>query len=63
MCIRDSLDTFTKKLAIIKESYFGKESLVENSIEDETFDGEPETVISNSTINRYAQAISKTVKK
>lgn len=57
------LDTFTKKLAIIKESYFDKESLVENSIEDETFDGEPESVISNSTINRYAQAISKTVKK
>jgi hypothetical protein len=57
------LETFAKKLTIIKESYFGRESLVENNIEDETFDGEPEAVISNSTINRYAQAISKTVKK
>ena len=57
------LEVFAKKLSIIKESYFGKEVVNESNIEDETFDGEPEAVISNSVINRYAQAISKTVKK
>ena len=57
------LETFTKKLTIIKESYFGNEASTNSSIEDETFEGETDYSVSNSTISRYAQAIAKTVKK
>lgn len=60
------LEIFAKKLAIIKENYFGNETKASYSsnIEEETFEGNvaPE-IMSNDPINRYAQAISKTVKK
>ena len=60
------VETYEKKLKIIKESYFKTESTSYTSnIEDETFEG----VISESTVNvdpsvnRYVQAISRTLKK
>jgi hypothetical protein len=61
------LDVYGKKLSIIKENYFKNETAVTttSNIEEETFEGE----ISESTrnvdpvINRYVQAIAKTVKK
>jgi methyltransferase-like protein len=59
------LENYTRKLEIIKETYFKKQ--VTNSpsnIHEETFEGDTGTeVITNATINRYAQAISKTVKR
>ncbi len=59
------LETFAKKLTIIKESYFNNESsTVNSSIEEETFEGElTESTSSNAVVNRYAQAIARTVKK
>lgn len=61
------LDVYGKKLSIIKENYFKNETAVSttSNFEEETFEGE----ISESTrnvdpvINRYVQAIAKTVKK
>lgn len=57
------LETFAKKLTIIKESYFSNETSQNSSIEDETYEGEADVVVGNSVINRYAQAIARTVKK
>lgn len=57
------LETFAKKLTIIKESYFSNEASQNSSIEDETYEGEADVVVSDSVINRYAQAIARTVKK
>lgn len=61
------LDVYAKKLSIIKENYFKNETNINttSNIEEETFEGE----ISESTrnvdpiVNRYVQAIAKTVKK
>jgi hypothetical protein len=61
-----NLEVFAKKLAIIKENYFGVESKASYSsnIEEETFEGEvAQPVTSSDPINRYAQAIAKTIKK
>lgn len=58
------LETFTKKLIIIKESYFNNNNVSDTLMEDESFEGDTDYVVNNnSTINRYAQAISRTVKK
>lgn len=59
------LDTYEKKLKIIKENYFKNESASYSSnIEEETFEGEiSESVNVDPVINRYVQAISKTIKK
>lgn len=61
-----NLEVFAKKLSIIKENYFGVESKgsYSSNIEEETFEGETsQPVMSNDPINRYAQAIAKTIKK
>ena len=60
------LETYARKLAFVKESYFtAKKSVVSTNIEEETFEGEVSTttVSVDPTVNRYVQAISKTVKK
>lgn len=58
------LETFAKKLSIIKESYFNNESsTAPSSIEEETFEGETKFETGNSVMSRYAQAIARTVKK
>jgi hypothetical protein len=61
-----NLNTYAKKLNIIKENYFHNDSTTYSSnIEEETFEGE----ISESTryvdpqVNRYVQAIARNVKK
>lgn len=59
------LEVFTKKLSIIKETYFGNDSKASYSsnLEEETFEGDIEQPkVGNDVINRYAQAIAKTVK-
>lgn len=61
-----NLEVFAKKLAIIKENYFGIESKssYSSNIEEETFEGEiAQPVTGNDPISRYAQAIAKTIKK
>lgn len=60
-----NLETFAKKLSIIKESYFNNDSQQYSSnIEEETFEGEiAESVNLDPQVNRYVQAIARTIKK
>jgi len=61
------VETYAKKLAIIKESYFAgeKSAPVSTNIEEETFEGETETLTEaiDPSVNRYVQAISRSIKK
>jgi hypothetical protein len=59
------LGNFESKLKVIKESYFGKEKHQESNILEESFEGETtENVVnSNPAVNRYVDAIAKTIKK
>jgi AcrR family transcriptional regulator len=60
-----NLDAYKAKLNIIKETYFTKKSAMsaQTNIEEETFDGGAETsVFVDPSVNRYVQAISRTVK-
>jgi hypothetical protein len=58
---------FARKLDAIKTTYFteGRSKIVETNIVDETFEGEtaPEVVSNDPNINRYVQAIGRTVKQ
>jgi hypothetical protein len=58
------LETFEKKLKIVRENYFNVSSPSSSNIHEETFEGEEvkDTVINDPSINRYVQAISRTVK-
>lgn len=59
-----NLETYTKKLSIIKENYFGGETNYSSNIEEETFEGETATTVNlDSQVNRYVQAIARTIKK
>jgi len=64
------LNTYAKKLMIVKENYFNKKTTSYSSnIEEETFEGDIETINGSGSgfvdpqVNRYVQAIAKTVKK
>lgn len=60
------LDVYANKLQTIKENYFMSETPVHSSnIEEETFEGEiAEGVIGvDPSVNRYVQAIARTIKK
>lgn len=58
------LETYVRKLSIIKENYFGGESQYSSNIEEETFEGEiSESVNLDPQVNRYVQAIARTIKK
>ena len=60
------LETYEKKLKIIKENYFKTETTSYSSnIEEETFEGEnaSETVSVDPSVNRYVQAITRNLKK
>lgn len=58
------LDTFTRKLEIIKENYFVNSSVHTSNIVEETFEGETvgESVSVDPNVNRYVKALSRTVK-
>jgi hypothetical protein len=59
------LDVYAKKLSVVKENYFTKKSATVMNLEEETFEA-GETTNSGSvdpSVNRYVQAISRTVKK
>jgi hypothetical protein len=60
------LDVYANKLQTIKENYFVNETPVHSSnIEEETFEGEVGAVTHgiDPSVNRYVQAIAKTIKK
>jgi signal transduction histidine kinase len=58
------LEIDAKKLSIIKENYFGGESQYSSNIEEETFEGQiAESVNLDPQVNRYVQAIARTIKK
>lgn len=60
------LETYSKKLSIVKENYFGEKKVsTSTNIEEETFEGEvgTETINVDPVVNRYVQAISRTIKK
>lgn len=61
------LEVYTKKLSIVKENYFSseKKAVTSTNIEEETFEGEtaPQPVFVDPAVNRYMQAISRTVKR
>jgi len=59
------VETFAKKLSIIKENYFNNETTRSSNIEEETFEGEEEVRATgvDPHVNRYVQALSRTIKK
>lgn len=60
------VEVFEEKLKVIKESYFGNnEKRTESNILEESFEGEIETGAKNidPNVDRYVQAIAKTIKK
>lgn len=61
------LEVYAKKLAIIKENYFAteKKGPQQSNITEETFEGETDTkeVTVDPSVNRYVQAISRSIKK
>ena len=60
------LETYANKLQVIKENYFVGEAPVHSSnIEEETFEGEvaASVVGVDPSVNRYVQAIARSVKK
>jgi hypothetical protein len=60
-----NLETYAKKLSIIKENYFnGDHTHTSSNIEEETFEGIiSESVNLDPQVNRYVQAIARTIKK
>lgn len=62
----DSPDNFRKKLEIVKENYFPSEKTSQNHqnlFEEVTEEGQTQTVHKNTMVEKYATAISRTVKK
>ena len=60
------LEVYAKKLAIIKENYFGEKKAPQSTnITEETFEAAESTatVSFDPSVNRYVQAISRSVKK
>jgi len=59
------LNRFFKKLSVVKENYFTNKKASYSNIEEETFEQENTTkLLSNDPeVNRYAEAISRSVKK
>jgi len=59
------LEVYKKKLSVVKESYFPATKPQSSNIEEETFEGDvgEKTVTVDPQVNRYVQAISRTIKK
>jgi len=60
------LDTYARKLSIIKENYFTseKKAPVSTNIEEETFEIEASPYVgADPVVSKYAQALSRTLKK
>ena len=61
----NDIDTYTKKLGIIKETYFkiSEKKNVSSNINEEIYEGSGEEIVTNTAIGRYATALARTVKK
>lgn len=60
----DSLEDFSKKLEVIKETYFASKSVVtEQKVDEEPLDEAEEKAALDPLMERYASAISRTVKR
>jgi len=61
------IDTYSRKLSIIKETYFvnARRAPTSTNIEEETFEGEVTsgTIGIDPSVNKYVQAISRSIKK
>lgn len=58
------VDTYEKKLRIIKETYLKNGSVTHSSnIEEESFEGVDETKTVNPQMSRYVQALTRTIKR
>lgn len=60
------LDAYRAKLEVVKETYFAKKTApAQSNIEEETFEGEVESTTTSvdPSVNRYVQAISRTIKR
>jgi hypothetical protein len=57
------LDVYRNKLEIVKESYFSEKKTSPTNITEETFEETPEVHSAYPGMDRYVQAISRTVKK
>jgi len=59
------LEKFARKLSVVKENYFSNKQVAQSNIEEETFEGETynNVVSADPEVNRYAAAISRTVKR
>jgi hypothetical protein len=61
-----NVETYQRKLEIVKENYFNNTPIHQTNLEEETFEGEissPSTVSMDPSIARYVTALQKTVKK
>lgn len=60
------LEVYSKKLTIVKDNYFTEKKVVaQSNIQEETFEAEPtapKQPVYDPSVNRYADAISRTVK-
>ena len=58
-------ELFTEKVSVIKENYFPKNNSVKQASTSITEDSESpiETLVEDSTVSRYAKALSRTIKK
>ena len=60
------LDTYKSKLQIVKETYFTSKATASSTVEDETFEiteNSDKTVAVDPEVNRYVQAISRSIKR
>lgn len=56
------LDDYKRKVEIVKENYFSEAKALTESVDDEPLE-EPEVINSNNEVAKYADAISRTIRK
>jgi len=59
----DNLEDFSKKLEVVKETYFASKSVVTETVDEEPLDEAEEQAAIDPFMERYASAISRTVKR
>lgn len=59
----ESLEDFEKKLDVIKETYFASKSVITEEVDEEPLDEAEEKAAIDPLMERYASAISRTIKR
>lgn len=59
----DSLEDFEQKLNVIKETYFASKSVITEEVDEEPLDEAEEKAAIDPLMERYASAISRTIKR